>query len=98
MEKEEQMITDLKLILEQVEELKKQYSHIIRAKEELLYTCIQLSEMREDLSFLLSFMKVLTSRNERRIERRNERRIIYNSFISETELREELREINDKIK
>jgi len=98
MEKEEQMITDLKLILEQVEELKKQYSHIIRAKEELLYTCIQLQELREDLSFLLSFMKVLTSRNERRIERRNERRIIYNSFISETELREELREINDKIK
>ena len=84
MEKEEQMITDLKLILEQVEELKKQYSHIIRAKEELLYTCIQLQELREDLSFLLSFMKILTSRNERRIERRNERRIIHNSFISES--------------
>lgn len=49
MENEEQMITDLKLILEQVEELKKQYFHIIRIKEELLYTCIQLSEMKEEL-------------------------------------------------
>lgn len=49
MEHEQQMVNDLKLISAQIEELKKQYFHIIRIKEELLYTCIQLSEMKEEL-------------------------------------------------
>jgi hypothetical protein len=49
MEHEQQMVNDLKLILSEIEDVKKLYFHIIKIKEELLYTCIQLSEIKDDL-------------------------------------------------